>query len=306
MTFEEKYADIRQLVKDEIEFIEKFMVRNVETREPLNSHIINFLNAPSKRIRPLLSILFYKSFYGDISDEKLKALASVELIHSASLIHDDIIDESDTRRGLKTVACEFGNKLGVICGDYLLSVAMKIVTELGSVELLKNFSNTLNKMCVGEINQNFDRFKISTIEDYIEKSKNKTAYLFETALITPFICDYELFNNEILRLKSHNDEIKQMASDFGINTGIAFQIRDDLMNLTSSDSSKPVRNDIAEGIYNAPVIYAGSPDNYLNGLEKTRDLLNNYIKTAYANIEKLPQNVYKKGLENFLELLGND
>ena len=97
-----------------------------------------------------------------------------------------------------------------------------------------------------------------------------------------------------------------MASDFGINTGIAFQIRDDLMNLTSSDSSKPVRNDITEGIYNAPVIYAGSPDNYVNGLEKTRDLLNNYIKTACANIEKLPQNVYKKGLENFLELLGND
>ncbi len=309
MTFEEKYADIRQLAKDEIEFIEKFMVQNVKTREPLNSHIINFLNAPSKRIRPLLSILFYKSLYGNISDEKLKALASVELIHSASLIHDDIIDESDTRRGLKTVACEFGNKLGVICGDYLLSVAMKIVTELGSVELLKNFSNTLNKMCIGEINQNFDRFKISTIEDYIEKSKNKTAYLFETALITPFICHSESFNNEILRLKSQNGEkslIKQMASDFGINTGIAFQIRDDLMNLTSSDSSKPVRNDITEGIYNAPVIYAGSPDNYVNGLEKTRDLLNNYIKTACANIEKLPQNVYKKGLENFLELLGND
>ncbi|MBR1618742.1 polyprenyl synthetase family protein [bacterium] len=291
MTFEEKYADIRQLAKDEIEFIEKFMVQNVKTREPLNSHIINFLNAPSKRIRPLLSILFYKSLYGNISDEKLKALASVELIHSASLIHDDIIDESDTRRGLKTVACEFGNKLGVICGDYLLSVAMKIVTELGSVELLKNFSNTLNKMCVGEINQNFDRFKISTIEEYIEKSKNKTAYLFETAMLTPFLTEV-----------SYNEQ----ASDFGLNVGIAFQIRDDLMNLTSSDSSKPVRNDITEGIYNSAVIYAGSPDNYVNGLEKTRDLLNNYIKTAYANIEKLPQNVYKKGLENFLELLGND
>jgi len=291
MTFEEKYADIRQLVKDEIEFIEKFMVQNVETREPLNSYIINFLKAPSKRIRPLLSILFYKSLCGYINEEKLKALASVELIHSASLIHDDIIDESNTRRGLKTVACEFGNKLGVICGDYLLSVAMKIVTELGSVELLKNFSNTLNKMCVGEINQNFDRFKISTIEEYIEKSKNKTAYLFETALVTPFLTEV-----------SYNEQ----ALDFGLNVGIAFQIRDDLMNLTSSDNSKPVRNDITEGIYNAPVIYAGSPDNYVNGLEKTRDLLNNYIKTAYANIENLPHNVYKKGLENFLELLGND
>lgn len=291
MTFENKYQNIKKLAQDEIKFIEDFMVKSVETREPLKSHIISFLTAPSKRLRPLLSILFYKSVYGRISREQLKALSAVELIHSASLVHDDIIDESDTRRGLKTTANEFGNKLGVISGDYLLSVAMKIVTELGSIELLKNFSNTLNKMCIGEINQNFDRFKIGTIEDYIEKSKNKTAYLFETALMTPFLV---------------NDEKNITASDFGLNVGISFQIRDDLLNLIKTDNKKPVKNDIADGIYNAPVIYAGSVDNYFAGVEKTKDLLNNYINNAGNTVKELPQNEYRKGLEDFLELLGND
>lgn len=291
MTFENKYKNIKELAQDEIKFIENFMVKNIETREPLKSHIINFLTAPSKRIRPLLSVLFYKSLYGKISDRQLKALSAVELIHSASLIHDDIIDESGTRRGLKTTAKEFGNKLGVISGDYLLSAAMNIVTDLNSIDLLKNFSDTLNKMCIGEINQNFDRFKIGTIEEYIEKSKNKTAYLFETALLTPFYIN-----------KSEN----KSASDFGINVGIAFQIRDDLLNLTRTDASKPFKNDITEGIYNAPVIYAGSVENYADGVEKTRILLNNYINNAEETVKKLPQNEYKKGLEDFLELLGND
>lgn len=291
MTFENKYQNIKKLAQDEIKFIEDFMVQSVDIREPLKSHIINFFTAPSKRVRPLLSVLFYKSCCGEISDEQLKALSAVEIIHNASLIHDDIIDDSDTRRGLKTTANEFGNKLGVICGDYLLSVAMKIVTELASVELLKNFSNTLNKMCIGEINQNFGRFKIGTIDEYIEKSKNKTAYLFQTALITPFLI---------------NNNKNSAASDFGINTGIAFQIRDDLLNLINSDDKKPVKNDIQDGVYNAAVIYAGSVDNYADGVVKTRDLLDNYINQAHISLKYLPDNEYKEGLSDFLELLNND
>jgi len=291
MTFENKYKNIKKIVQKEIEFIENYMVQSVDIRQPLKSHIVNFLSAPSKRLRPLLSVLFYKSNCDEISEEQLKALSAVELIHSASLIHDDIIDGSDLRRGLKTTANEFGNKLGVISGDYLLSAAMKIITELGSVELLKNFSNTLNKMCIGEINQNFDRFKIGTIEEYIEKSKNKTAYLFETALMTPFLI---------------NNENNITSSEFGLNVGIAFQIRDDLLNLIKTDNTKPVKNDIADGIYNAPVIYAGSVENYRDGVEKTGDLLNNYINQAYSVLENLPDNEYKKGLSNFLELLEND
>ena len=273
-------------------FIEKYMIQCIDVRDELKSHIINFLKAPSKRVRPLLSILFYKSLYGEINENQLKALGAVELIHSASLIHDDIIDKSDIRRGLKTTASEFGNKLGVICGDYLLSIAMNIVTELGSIGLLQNFSDTLKKMCIGEINQNFDRFKIGTIEEYIEKSKNKTAYLFQTAMLTPFI---------IGRIQDN-----QLAAKFGLNTGISFQIRDDLVNVLNTDLSKPSENDISDGIYNAPVIYAGNIERYSDGVEKTRCLLNNYINEAKNSLKMLPNNIYKESLEKFSELLGND
>lgn len=145
MTFEIEYNKIKDTAQKELEFIEKYMIQCIDVRDELKSHIINFLKAPSKRVRPLLSILFYKSLYGEINENQLKALGAVELIHSASLIHDDIIDKSDIRRGLKTTASEFGNKLGVICGDYLLSIAMNIVTELGSIGLLQNFSDTLKK-----------------------------------------------------------------------------------------------------------------------------------------------------------------
>jgi geranylgeranyl pyrophosphate synthase len=292
MTFEIEYNKIKDTAQKELEFIEKYMIQCIDVRDELKSHIINFLKAPSKRVRPLLSILFYKSLYGEINENQLKALGAVELIHSASLIHDDIIDKSDIRRGLKTTASEFGNKLGVICGDYLLSIAMNIVTELGSIGLLQNFSDTLKKMCIGEINQNFDRFKIGTIEEYIEKSKNKTAYLFQTAMLTPFI---------IGRIQDN-----QLAAKFGLNIGISFQIRDDLVNVLNTDLSKPSENDISDGIYNAPVIYAGNIERYSDGVEKTRCLLNNYINEAKNSLKMLPNNIYKESLEKFSELLGND
>lgn len=292
MAFETEYKNIKKIAQEELEFIEKYMILCIDVQKDLRTHIINFLTAPSKRIRPLISVLFYKSIYKEINENQLKALGAVELIHNASLVHDDIIDNSAKRRGLKTTAYEFGNKLGVICGDYLLSVAMKIVTKLESIELLKNFSETLNKMCIGEINQNFDRFKIGTIENYIEKSKNKTGYLFETAILTPFL---------INKIKDN-----KFASEFGLNTGIAFQIRDDLLNIINIDSSKPSNNDIKDGIYNAPVIYAGNAENYMDGVEKTRSLLNNYINNSDCILTNLPENIYKEGLKKFLELLGND
>lgn len=293
MSFNDKYLKIKSLAIKELSIIENKMLNSIDVCEPLQSHIIKFLSAPSKRIRPLLAILYQKADNLELTKQQLEYLSVVELVHNASLIHDDIIDESEFRRGNKTVCAEFDNKLGVISGDYILSVAMEKASELGAINLLKNLSITLKQMCVGEINQNFSRFKIGTIEDYIEKSKNKTAYLFASAI------------KGCLELSEKKYDL-QAAEEFGINTGIAFQIRDDLRNLINSDTSKPVNNDIKEGIYNAPVIYAGDVENYSAGIEKTRILLNNYIKKAIQQIEYLPNNRYKSALREFLELLNNE
>ena len=291
MNFSEKYSKIKQLAQKELDIIEEKMVSVINTKEPLNSYLKDFLTNPSKRIRPLLGILYTKAKGKEVTDKQLELLTAIELVHNASLIHDDIIDESKLRRGHKTLSAEFDNKLAVISGDYLLSCTMEILTNLGNIEIIKKITTTIKQMCIGEINQNFDRFKIGTIEDYIEKTKNKTAYLFETVLVC---C-------EILE----NKEDLTKISKLGLDIGIAFQIRDDILNLTSNDKQKPVNNDIEDGIYNAPVIFSQSTTDYSVGIEKTKVLLNNYIKSAKEKIDDLPENTYKTALFEFLELLNN-
>ena len=289
MSFNDDYIKIKKLVAPELEIIEQKMVNPINIQEPLKTHVINFLKAPSKRIRPALAILLSKAVGEELTDEQLELLSAIEIVHNASLIHDDIIDDCEIRRGHKTISAEFNNKLGVISGDYLLSIAMEKIGELNSIEILKEFSHNIKKMCIGEINQNFNRYKIGTIEEYIEKSKNKTGYLFETAIIC----------NLLLSSKTSTDKFK----NFGLNVGIAFQIRDDLLNILSSDTTKPSNNDIEEGIYNAPIIYSGDPKDLTSGIEKTRSLLNNYVQEAEQVLINLKDNQYTIALKKFLELL---
>lgn len=289
MSFNDDYIKIKKLVAPELEIIEQKMVNPINIQEPLKTHVINFLKSPSKRIRPTLAILLSKAIEEELSNEQLELLSAIEIVHNASLIHDDIIDDCEIRRGHKTISAEFNNKLGVISGDYLLSIAMEKIGELNSIEILKEFSHNIKKMCIGEINQNFNRYKIGTIEEYIEKSKNKTGYLFETAIIC----------NLLLSSKTSTDKFK----NFGLNVGIAFQIRDDLLNILSTDTTKPSNNDIEEGIYNAPIIYSGDPKDLTSGIEKTRSLLNNYVQEAEQVLINLKDNQYTIALKKFLELL---
>ncbi len=290
MKFNEKYNSIKKLVQNELDIIQKNMVSKINVQEPLQTYLVDFLSGPSKHIRPVFVLLYLKANNEDISQEQLELLTVIELVHNASLIHDDVIDESKLRRGHKTISNQFDNKLAIISGDYILSIAMEELAKLNNIEIIKNFSYTIQKMCTGEINQNFDRFKIGTIDKYIEKTKNKTAYLFETALICTAM------------LSKNNYDLEKL-NRISINTGIAFQIRDDLLNLTNTDKTKPNNNDITEGIYNAPIIYSQDVSDYTQGIEKTKNLLNNYVKSAKQEIQTLPDNNFKNALEEFLELL---
>ena len=285
MSFNEEYKKIKKLITAELDIIEQKMVEPIDIQEPLKTHVINFLKAPSKRIRPALAILLSKALGEELTDEQLELLSAIEIVHNASLI----LDDCEIRRGNKTIAAEFNNKLGVISGDYLLSIAMKKIGQLNSLEILNEFSHNIKKMCIGEINQNFNRFKIGTIEEYIEKSKNKTGYLFETAIVCNLILSQKISQNKF--------------KNFGLNIGIAFQIRDDLLNILSIDTTKPSNNDIEEGIYNAPIIYSGNPKDLTSGIEKTRGLLNNYVQEAEKVLTNLENNQYTIALKKFLELL---
>lgn len=279
-----KYQQISNIFKPELEQVLARMTDGVVVQEPLKSKLFELLNAPSKHIRPLVSFLYLKALGEKIDDAQVLYQSAIELVHNASLIHDDVIDDSKVRRSLPTLNSQFGNKLAVMTGDYLLSRAMQKVLDIGNLEFVKLFSDTLEVMSSGEISQHFGKFQIPTIEEYIKKSEQKTAKLFETA-----IC------GSLLVAKSNNDGL-----DFAKSFGIAFQIRDDLINC------KTTNTDISDGIYTAPVIFSGDTKVTSNAIEKTKSLLNNYIDEALKCLSKIDENEYKLALVELLELMRDE
>ena len=301
MSFQEKYSEIYGVVADEIEQVKQELLSGIELEKPLKSNLLEIINAPSKHIRAVVAFLVLKAFGCKITQQQITLQASIELVHNASLIHDDIIDESEKRRGVETLNTYFDNKLAVIAGDYLISLALKRIRSLNSFEIIDMFAQTLDDMCQGEVAQQFGKYKIPTIEEYIKKTEQKTAKLFETAIcggLKLAITDAPtgrgknfLENDSELRNSGEGYNLSNFAKAFGI----AFQIRDDLINAKTSKS------DFKDGIYTAPVILAGSVEGFENGIEKTQDLLNNYIECAKNEIEKLKGSKYKTAL---IELLG--
>lgn len=278
---QKKYLKILNIVQKEIEQVLEQMSEGIEVQEPLKSKLFALLNAPSKHIRPLISILYLKAIDAEITAEQILYQSAIELVHNASLIHDDVIDESNTRRSVQTLNSEFGNKLAVISGDFLLSVALDKVIKIGDIALIKMFSDTLAVMSEGEITQYFKKFQIPTIDEYIKKSAQKTAKLFETALC-----------GSLLIAKSDKNGL-----EFARNFGIAFQIRDDLINCKTTNS------DIKDGVYTAPVIFSGGVQISSDAIEKTQGLLNNYINNALNSLKDIGENEYKLALLELLELM---
>lgn len=283
----EKYQNIVDVVKADIEKVNNNLVFDFDLKSELADKLKNLLIYPSKRIRSLMTILYLRASKIYLLPTHYQLLACVELVHNASLIHDDVIDKSNMRRNQKTINDLFDNHLAVLSGDYLIGIALEKLVEIGSLDVMQNFALLLQNMCRGEVNQYFDKFKKINLQEYIDKSTQKTASLFECAL------------NSSLLLASTNYDEKQ--SEFAINFGLAFQIRDDLMNVLDKDNSK-LSNDIQNGIYNAPYILS---DELSDGIEKTKELLNNYVNCAKQCIDDLEDSVYKKALFELLELIEN-
>lgn len=312
MSFQEKYLSIFEVVKDDVEKVKSSLFDGIELDNSLKFKLFDILNAPSKHIRAVLTFLYLKTAGMKIDEKQIIYQSAIELVHNASLIHDDVIDESSVRRSVQTLNSKFGNKLAVITGDYLLSVALKKIRTLENSKIIDIFAQTLDDMCQGEIKQDLSRFKIPTIEEYLKKTELKTAKLFETALCGSFLLyGTEKFSHLIenidfgVSLIGGHEVMEDgfycsNVQDFARNFGIAFQIRDDLINAKTS------QNDFKDGIYTAPVIFAGSVDDYENGIEKTQILLNNYIESAQKEIEKFEESKYKTALTNLLGLIKNE
>lgn len=310
MTFEEKYKKIKNIVAQDLMSLEQdindiFKEKSTE-KTSLDKDLSDFLAAPSKRLRPILGFLFLRSVFDKVTPEQKDVLLAVELIHSATLIHDDVIDKAEKRRSRETLNIKFDDNLAVIAGDFLLSIALEKVINTGSLDVLKFFTSTLKSTCIGEINQYFNKFQVPTIDEYIKKSKKKTALLFQVGII----------GSLLLKKESFDKNLNKAAEIFSENFGIAFQIRDDLINLLNSD--KLEINDLNSGIYTAPVIFAQQEnENLLNeenilvsikntqGIEKTKILIDNYFDKSISAIEEFENNLYKKTILELIDLLKN-
>lgn len=231
--------------KDLDDFIEMFNDSLTHTDGMLAQVLDHIRKRAGKRMRPMLILLMAKN-YGSVSEVTQHSGVGLELLHTASLVHDDVVDESSERRGQASVNATYNNKVAVLVGDYLLSTALLHVSLTGNQQIVQYLAELGRTLAKGEILQlsNISNSEIS--EDvYYQVIKQKTAALFEAC------CAIGAFS-----AGASSEEIEQ-AQLFGQNLGIAFQIRDDIFDYFDSEEiGKPTGNDMAEGKLTLPVIYA--------------------------------------------------
>lgn len=240
----EKLSD---LLEDDMNAVNALILARMESNVPLIPQLAGYLIAAGgKRIRPLLTLASTAIYNGDMNRAALLA-TSVEFIHSATLLHDDVVDESDQRRGQDAANLVFGNQASVLVGDFLFSRAFQLMTEDGSLDVLKILSGASAIIAQGEVMQLTTAGNIATtMEDYTEVIKAKTAALFAAACeVGPVIAGAD------------RDGAAAMA-EFGMNLGIAFQIADDALDYAADRAKlgKTIGDDFREGKMTAPVLLA--------------------------------------------------
>ena len=242
--------DYLKLIKQPIEqnlldFIELFNQSLTHENGLLSQALTHIRQRGGKRMRPILMLLLAKN-YGDVSQVTQHAAVGLELLHTASLVHDDVVDESSERRGQASVNALFDNKVAVLVGDYILSTALLHVSMTGSQRIVEYLAELGRVLAAGEILQltNIQNQEISE-EVYYQVIRQKTAALFESCAAVG-----------ALSAGADENQVK-LASKFGQDLGVMFQIRDDIFDYyDSKEIGKPTGNDMAEGKLTLPVIYA--------------------------------------------------
>lgn len=242
--------DYLKLIQQPIEgnlsdFSELFNNALVHQDQLLSQVLTHIRQRGGKRMRPILILLMAKN-YGDVSKTTLHSAVGLELLHTASLVHDDVVDESEERRGQASVNATYDNKVAVLVGDYLLSTALLHVAYTDNATIIQNLADLGRILARGEILQLSNIKNTEINEDvYYDVIKMKTAALFESCA-----------SIGAMSAGASPEEVEKSRL-FGQNLGIIFQIRDDIFDYyESKDIGKPTGNDMAEGKLTLPVIYA--------------------------------------------------
>lgn len=305
------YADLRP----DLDQVEKELITSVASDAPLLTDAsLHLLQAGGKRIRPVFVLLSAK--FGDFSIERIKHVAvPVELIHMASLVHDDVIDDADTRRGRPTVKAEWNNRMAMYTGDFLFSKAIASLANIEKPYAHKLLADTMVELCIGEIEQVEDkRLYDLSVKDYLRRIRRKTALLIRVS------CELGALASEV------DDKTRIHLRNFGYYVGMSFQIVDDILDIVSTDEmlGKPAGSDLLLGNITLPVVYARDEANVSRllarieqgdtteetrlelltvlrkseGLEKAKRLSNLYLEKAMNEMRSLPNSPAKRSLQN--------
>jgi heptaprenyl diphosphate synthase len=299
-----RFWDKYPLVKVELEKVVEIMKENAKNREKsIENSVLDLVASGGKLLRP--GFLIISGGFGKYDSDKLCNLAAVvEMLHMATLVHDDIVDDAKTRRGRETVQSKYGKDYAVFMGDILFCRCFMALSNNTSMENMKLLSEAIFNICTGEIEQLTSHFSQEvSVKKYLRRIAGKTAELFSISFFVGAAesnCSHELTNN---------------LSRIGYDIGMAFQIIDDILDYTSTSDTigKPAGNDLREGIFTLPLIYALDEDktallpllskeNYsdediqriisitdaLGGIVKARMLAKRYTDRAFKRISKLP------------------
>jgi len=241
------YLDLKNLVNNRLIEVEKLIEVKLDSKVSLIKKMSDYhLKSGGKRLRALLTLGSAKlAGYDQKGTRDVNLSACVELIHSATLLHDDVIDESDLRRGIKTSNALWGNQSSILVGDYLLSRCFEIMVDDGDLEVLKLLSSTSSKIAQGEVKQLEHKGEADLLEEtYIDIINLKTAALFSAATKTG-AC-----------LAGSNEKEKKALESYGKNIGLAFQIADDALDYYSKEIifGKKIGKDFYEGKVTLPLI----------------------------------------------------
>ncbi|SET52635.1 polyprenyl synthetase family protein [Paenibacillus sp. NFR01] len=300
----------------DMDHIEKELYRSVQGDDDLLTETsLHLLKAGGKRLRPVFVLMGGK--FGTYDLEKLKRVAiPLELIHSASLVHDDVIDDADLRRGEPTVKAKWGDKIAMYTGDYIYAKALVMTSELRHPRVHQILSRAMVEMSIGEMEQIRDFFNSGqSVRHYLRRIRRKTALLIAISCqLGALAADAE-------------PESARLLYNYGYNVGMAFQIRDDLLDLSGTEKQigKPPGSDMRQGNITLPVIYTLEDERLRDELQKelvlirtgqsgvgravdmilsgdgiarAEQLAGRYIDKALAALEALPANRMKKNLRD--------
>lgn len=310
---------IREPVVEKCEHLEEYFRRYLSTDVPVIDRIFeHLLDGGGKRFRPLL-VLLISSFNEGAPDEDVYRLAvSVEFIHTATLLHDDVVDQSDMRRGHRVAYRLWGAEPSVLSGDYLLSRAFSLLVDIGHLGILETISAATTLMARGEVLQLLRSFSTATsVEEYLEVIDGKTASLFAASCVS---AGY---------LSGFEGEPLDALENFGKNLGFSFQIIDDILdyNADFGELGKTIGKDFMEGKVTLPIILLmknlesekrremadvflkDSPESEdfqmvlslmrkCGTLEMAQNIAQDYADSAKQNLQHIPQGAIRDSLEN--------